>query len=54
VTTVGAAGAGKAVGEDATVETAAKLPLDHRRGCGSGAVIVQRQPRRQMCLHSAR
>ncbi len=53
VTTVGAAGAGKAVREDAAVEVTAKFPLDHCRGYGSGAVIVQRQPRCQMRLHGA-
>lgn len=48
-----AAGAGKAVGEDSAFEIAAESLLCRRRDCGSGAVIVKRQPGRQMSLHGA-
>jgi hypothetical protein len=50
---VGAARTGKAVGEDAAVEIAAKFPLGYRRSDSPGAVILKRQPRRQVRLHGA-
>ena len=53
VTTVSAAGAGKAVGEDAALEIAAKFPLDRRRGAAPGPVIRQCQPGGKMCLYRA-
>ncbi len=47
---VGAAGAGKAVCEDTAFEIAAEFPLGRRWRSLTGAVIVKRPPRRQMCL----
>ena len=53
VTTVGTAGAGKSVGEDAAFEIAAKFPFDRRRGAAPGPIIVQCQPGRQLRLYGA-
>ena len=50
---VGAAGAGKAVGEDAAVEVAAEFPPGYRRCSLPGAVIVKCQPGGKMRLHGA-
>ena len=50
---VGAAGAGKAVGEDAAVEVAAQFPPGYRRCSLPGAVIVKCQPGGKMRLQGA-
>ena len=53
VPAVGAAGAGKTVGEDAAFEVAAEFPLGD---CGCArpvAILLKRQPGRQVCLHGA-
>ena len=47
-----ATGAGKAVGEDAAFEIAAEFALRCRWGSLTGALIVKRQPRRQVRLNS--
>jgi len=51
VTAVGAAGAGKTVGEDAAVEVAAEFALRQCRGMAATAVVVQRQPGGEVILH---
>ena len=53
VPTVGTAGAGEAVGEDAAGEIAVEFPLDRRRCAAPGLVSLQCQPGRQMRLHGA-
>lgn len=50
---VRAAGTGKAVGEDAAVEIAPEFALGLRRGVSAAAVVVQRQPGGEVCLHDA-
>ena len=50
---VGAARPGKTMGEDAAFQIAAEFPLGDAENAATGAVIVQRQPGRQMLLHGA-
>ena len=47
------AGAGEAVGEDATFEVAAEFAFDQCRRTPSLRVVVEFQPGRQMGLHGA-
>ena len=44
VTAVGAAGAGKTVGEEAAFEVTAEFALGQCRGMAATAIVVQRQP----------
>lgn len=53
IAAVGATGAGKAMGEYAALEVAAKFPLGDAGNTASSAVIVQCQPGGQMLLHGA-
>ena len=50
---VRAAGAGKAVGEDAALEIAPEFALGLRRGVSAVAVVVQRQPGGEVRLDDA-
>jgi hypothetical protein len=51
VTAVGAAGTGKAVGEDAAVEVAAEFAFAQRRDSAARSVVLQRQPGGEVRLH---
>ena len=53
VTAVGAAGAGKTMGEDAAFEVAAEFALGQCRGMAATAVVVQRQPGGEARLDNA-
>ena len=53
MTAVGAAGAGKTVGEEAAFEVTAEFALGQCRGMAATAVVVQRQPGGEVVLHPA-
>jgi len=53
VPAVGAARPRKTVSEDAALEVAAEFSLGYRRSDSPGAVILKRQPGRQVRLHGA-
>ena len=53
VTTVGTAGAGETVGEDAAFEITVEFPLERSRGAAPGPVILKCQPGGKVGLYSA-